>query len=68
MTAKIRNYVLQRLQPGSGQMSMRHELRVLFGQIMLRIMDSALPYYVVLAGPKGIGKSLVGLCPKTRGD
>jgi len=67
MTEKIRKYISRRLHPGSGQMLMRHELQVLFGQIMLRIMDSALPYYVVLAGPKGIGKSLVGLCTKTRG-
>jgi len=64
MTEKIRNYVLRRLHPVSGQMLMRHELHILFGQIMLRIIDSALPYYVVLAGPKGIGKSLVGLCTK----
>ena len=68
MTEKIRKYISRRLHPGSGQMLMRHELQVLFGQIMLRIMDSALPYYVVLAGPKGIGKSLVGLCTKTRGE
>ncbi len=49
-------------------MMMRHELQVLFAQIMLRVIDSALPYYVVLAGPEGIGKSLVGLCTKIRGD
>jgi len=67
MTEKIRKYISRRLHPGSGQMLMRHELQVLFGQIMLRIMDCALPYYVVLAGPKGIGKSLVGLCTETRG-
>ncbi|KAL0029481.1 hypothetical protein WJX77_010794 [Trebouxia sp. C0004] len=59
MTEKIRNYVLRRLHPMSGQMLMRHELQILFGQIMLRLIDSALPYYVVLAGPKGIGKSMV---------
>ncbi|KAL0040092.1 hypothetical protein WJX79_006155 [Trebouxia sp. C0005] len=59
MTGIIRNYVLRRLDPRSGQMLMRHELQILFGQIILRIIDSTLPYYVVLAGPKGIGKSLV---------
>ena len=68
MTEVIRNYVLRRLHPASGQMLMRHELQMLFGQIILRIIDSALPYYVVLAGPKGIGKSLVGLCTETSGD
>lgn len=68
MTEMIRNYVLRRLDPTGGQMLLRHELRTLFGQIILRILDSALPYYVVLAGPKGIGKSLVRLCTETRGD
>ncbi|KAA6427510.1 MAG: hypothetical protein FRX49_02173 [Trebouxia sp. A1-2] len=57
MTGIIRNYVLRRLDPRSGQMLMRHELQILFGQIILRIIDSTLPYYVVLAGPKGIGKA-----------
>ena len=59
MSDQICDYVRQRLNPGDGRMTLRHDLDRLFRDFTCKAVHCTLPLYAVFAGSRGIGKSLV---------
>ena len=52
-----------RARPGAGHSNLRGELYALIEEVLTSIAMSATPFYILLTGPKGIGKSMVGRRP-----